>query len=124
MAGRRQSTLTADAFAPARARRLVTETCASAGLGALADTAALLTSELVTNAVLHARQPPSLGVAVRDGQLVVDVADPDPASPQVTWAGAHGEHGRGLAIVDALADEWGVRETPGGGKAVWFALRT
>jgi anti-sigma regulatory factor (Ser/Thr protein kinase) len=103
---------------------LVTDTCASAGLADLADTAALLTSELVTNAVLHARRPPSLGVAVSDGQLVVDVGDPDPRHPQLDWAGAYGEHGRGLAIVDALADDWGVRQTPDGGKSVWFALHT
>jgi anti-sigma regulatory factor (Ser/Thr protein kinase) len=101
-------------------------------LSELADNATLLTSELVTNAVVHAGEAPSLVVAVADGSLEIGVSDLDPRVPR--RAGSHDfvlpadgnlmlvrEGGRGIPLVDHLADEWGVAaDEPG--KQVWFRL--
>jgi anti-sigma regulatory factor (Ser/Thr protein kinase) len=85
--------------------------------------AVLLTSELVTNALLYGSGVAELEIDVRRDRLRVAVADPidtgdlvplDPA-PDV-------ERGRGLAIVDALSSDWGVGRRNDGGKVVWFEL--
>ncbi|MDT6988398.1 ATP-binding protein [Streptomyces lusitanus] len=92
-----------------------------------ADIAELLAAELLTNAAWHAHRPAGEGaritlVAYRSkGQLRVEAADPDPNPPVVRHATAEEESGRRLALVDALADHWGVSERTDG-KAVWFSL--
>ncbi|MCJ1677233.1 ATP-binding protein [Streptomyces sp. APSN-46.1] len=112
--------------APGRARTLVREQLTSWEVNEdQADTAELLLSELVTNAVRHARAPQGRDIGVRlaryDGVLRVEVADAGPAvklTPQVVadWD----ERGRGLAIVAALAERWGCCPRRHGiGKAVW-----
>ncbi len=84
--------------------------------------AALLTSELVTNAVRNEAKPTvMLDVACSSGRLRVDVHDTSRAMPAPAEAPADAETGRGLIIVGALADEWGFYATPGG-KAVYFTL--
>ncbi|MGW7436663.1 ATP-binding protein [Streptomyces sp. NPDC054849] len=94
-----------------------------------AATAELLLSELVTNAVRHARAPQGRDIGVRlaryEGVLRVEVADAGPAvklTPQVVaeWD----ERGRGLAIVAALAERWGCCPRRHGiGKALWAEVR-
>jgi anti-sigma regulatory factor (Ser/Thr protein kinase) len=84
--------------------------------------AALLTSELVTNAVQHEADPAvTLAIKCFSGQLRVDVYDTSRAAPVPTDAPADAESGRGLSLVAALADEWGFYGTPDG-KAVYFTL--
>jgi anti-sigma regulatory factor (Ser/Thr protein kinase) len=88
--------------------------------------AALLTSELVTNAVRNEANPTvMLDVTCSTGRLRVDVHDTSRAMPAPADApadaDADAETGRGLIIVGALADEWGFYATPGG-KAVYFTL--
>lgn len=87
----------------------------------LDEIACLLTSELVTNAVLHAAtkvvlrmhlDPPALRVEVEDG--APDLPQPLPLTP---WS----EHGRGLWLVEALSRRWGAAPVPPG-KIVWFEL--
>jgi anti-sigma regulatory factor (Ser/Thr protein kinase) len=86
------------------------------------DVAALLTSELVTNAVRHEAGPAvTLAITCSAARLRVDVHDTSPAMPAQAGACADAETGRGLIIVAALADEWGFYGTPGG-KAVYFSL--
>jgi anti-sigma regulatory factor (Ser/Thr protein kinase) len=84
--------------------------------------AELLVSELVTNALVHAGAEPFLTVTVDVETVRVEVADPDPnAALTARHAGQTSAHGRGLAIVQALARSWGVeRRAPG--KVVWFEL--
>ena len=94
----------------------------------LADTAVLLLSELMTNACRHARVPVGREVAARcvlgEAVLRVEVHDASDALPRPRTACADDESGRGLALVDALADAWGAEPRPYGiGKAVWFELR-
>lgn len=97
---------------------------ASAGVGdELADVLVLLTSELVTNAVLHARTPVQVGVVVDDEHVLVAVSDrvrlPAALVPRAYSHERLG--GRGLAIVADASDEWGTT-FHSGGKSVWFRL--
>ena len=106
----------------AAARRTVTALCGPAGLTELYDTAALLTSEVVTNAVLHGDGTVQVRAHTRGGRLRVEVQDDGDSAPVLQKkAQAEDEGGRGLALVAALADTWGVEQVPGG-KYVWFEL--
>ncbi|MBL1087576.1 ATP-binding protein [Streptomyces actinomycinicus] len=100
------------------------------GLEPLMDTAALLASEVLSNAVEHARDTehdgaaPTLRLTVsrRCGTLLVEVGDPDEHLPCMREAADDDENGRGMALLQALADKWGA-ESVQGGKKVWFTLR-
>lgn len=81
----------------------------------------LLTSELVSNAILHARTDVELRlVSVRD-HVRVEVADGNSRLPSTALAPADATSGRGLLLVQALAGSWGVEGTLDG-KVVWFEL--
>ncbi|QHY99109.1 hypothetical protein SSPS47_28815 [Streptomyces sp. S4.7] len=87
-----------------------------------AEVAELLTSELVTNALVHTEHGAVVKATVADSRLRVEVRDfidapPTPNAPTQD----DGTHGRGLVLVDGLADAWGVL-TQGLGKMVWFEL--
>jgi anti-sigma regulatory factor (Ser/Thr protein kinase) len=75
----------------------------------------LLTSELVTNAAVHARSPLELVLDHRAAAVRVEVYDRDTTIP------TDAEKGRGLVLVDALADRWGANGTTTG-KVVWFEI--
>lgn len=83
------------------------------------DDAKLLVSELVTNAIRHARSPVQVTVRDHGGRLRVEVAD-ESVRPLVYREGLQ-EGGRGLLLLDALADRWGV-DHHSHGKTVWFEL--
>jgi anti-sigma regulatory factor (Ser/Thr protein kinase) len=86
----------------------------------LADTAELLTTELVTNVVRHAVGGIGVGLEWDDPTLRVEVRDGSSSLPAVQeLPGAHG--GYGLRLVAGLVREWGVSATDDG-KAVWFTL--
>jgi anti-sigma regulatory factor (Ser/Thr protein kinase) len=93
----------------------------------LVETAVLLTSELVTNAVLHTAGPLVVSVILLPERLVVSVADDDAGAPRLHAApgpDALAESGRGFQVIAAEADDFGWQVLPGKlGKAVWFALR-
>lgn len=107
---------------PAEARRIVRSNLADAD-GALVETAELLTSELVTNAIVYGVGEPTLVIEVDDHGIRVEVYDTNPNMDDVQPLALNplDVHGRGLAIVDALASAWGV-EPRRSGKAVWFRL--
>ena len=83
--------------------------------------AALLTSELVTNAVLHAATPMSITLHTLPDRIRIDVADGNPAFPSVKEYGKDAATGRGLTLFNTLASNWGVQAVDGG-KIVWFEL--
>ena len=89
------------------------------------EAASLLVSELVTNAVRHARGIDVVTVNLHAGRtwLRIEVQDTDRHWPQPRIPGRHDESGFGFILVDALASNWGVRETEAG-KAVWAELDT
>jgi two-component sensor histidine kinase len=85
------------------------------------DRLLLLTSELVTNAVLHARTAICVGVVVADSSVVVMVHDLDLTQPtQNPYPQREG--GWGLGLVRALAESSGLAVDPSGGKTAWFRL--
>ena len=83
--------------------------------------AALLTSELVTNAVLHAATPMCVTLHILSDRIRVDVADGNPAFPSLKEYGRDAATGRGLTLFNSLASNWGVQAVDGG-KIVWFEL--
>lgn len=86
------------------------------------DTLTLLTSEVVTNAVLHGGGPIELRFTPQDnGGARVEVEDGSPALPQPRQYEADATTGRGLGMVAALASAWGVTNGVGG-KTVWFEV--
>ena len=107
---------------PARARELVGRACEQWGLPRVRRLAELIISELASNAVLHARTPAVVTVRLLDDRLQMSVRDGDPRlvyhPPAGTHGAHHGEHGRGLLILEAMADSWGSEPT-GNGKVVW-----
>ena len=87
----------------------------------LADTVALLLSELVTNAVVHAASAPNVAIHLLPDRVHVEVSDRDSTPVTTRAATPDAESGRGLALVEALAERWGQVELPDG-KVVWFDL--
>ncbi|MDJ0379346.1 ATP-binding protein [Streptomyces sp. G-G2] len=92
-------------------------------------TAELVLSELVSNA-LRAPAPSDRQVRVRiahssaEGLLRLEVSDAGSGRPEVRRPETDDEHGRGLAVVDALSHRWGVSDRAGGiGKTVWSELK-
>ena len=94
-------------------------------LGHMDDAAILLVSELVTNAVRHARGTDVIMVDLHAGRswLRIEVQDTDRHWPQPRIPDGFDESGFGFILVEALASNWGVRETEAG-KAVWAELDT
>ncbi|WP_320782480.1 ATP-binding protein [Streptomyces sp. CRN 30] len=117
-----------DARGPAVARTTLKAVLRAHGLGEFTDRAQLLTSELATNAVRYSLGPATVRLRWTMPVLRVSVTDtcplvPVPPAPSVPDA----ERGRGLLILDLLADDWGGLRLDGsvfgaGGKSVWFEL--
>jgi hypothetical protein len=108
-------------------REAVRTLLAAAGRAELTDTALLLTSEAVTNAVNACRNTGcSLPLTVfgeYTGTLRLFVHDEAPGAPAVRAAAHDEETGRGLAILTGCATDWGVcHQGPAPGKAIWFEL--
>lgn len=87
-----------------------------------AQVAELLLSELVTNALVHTDDGAVVAVSVAPQRLRVEVRDFVPDMPVSHVPDADdGTHGRGLVLVESLADSWGINSHPLG-KVVWFEL--
>ena len=113
-----------DALAARRARRMVADMLGAwhlDGSGLLDDTQ-LIVSELVTNAYLHGASGIGLEMRMDGGELEVAVRDGSAVVPRPRSAAPDAESGRGLAILAAITDNWGVNQEPGGGKRVWARL--
>lgn len=146
--------LPGEARSAGEARGFVADQCRAWRLDAILDDVTLPVSELVTNAVIHARTPLHLTVSLTGAYIEVSVRDRNPRPPvarpvrldlsaDIDVAAARNPEqaidprdpvlhvgdagsiaaGRGLLIVDAIADEWGVLQLSHG-KEVWFRLCT
>ena len=111
--------LDAKPVAAREARRFVAEHLSDL----VADgTLTLLTSELVTNGVLHARTHLRLGIVSGDDHVLITCGDDDPdGAPTVPPKDDARPSGRGLMLVNAMASQWGVHRSEAG-KTVWFTL--
>jgi anti-sigma regulatory factor (Ser/Thr protein kinase) len=107
--------------ATAEARRFLWSTIARYGIPAERETASLLLSELVSNAVIHAdpNDPIDVSVTVDGERLHVSVRDPGPPFDPIEAARAPGPSG--LTIVDRLSSRWGGRAADDG-MEVWFEV--
>lgn len=109
------------------ARSLVRTALDTWGLGHLADDGALVVSELFGNAVRHTRSRYVLVTITRPTEAFVRVAVVDKSRvlphPPPPGDGDGDEHGRGLTVVEAVCDRWGVDRLGWGGKRVWGELR-
>lgn len=103
------------------ARDLVRELLAEAGREDLAETAVLLVSEVVTNAILHAGTPVDVRAVLDVDGLRVDVADGSRHLPSRRRYAATAGTGRGLMLLEQMVDDWGVTQRRDG-KTVWFHL--
>lgn len=110
----------APAAAPA-ARALLRDVLAGSALAHRLEDGELALSELVTNAVLHGRDPLSVRVVLDEQVLRAEVADASPVSPSFSMLDQTAVTGRGLLLISAVADRWGVEPSPSG-KVVWFEL--
>jgi anti-sigma regulatory factor (Ser/Thr protein kinase) len=118
----------ADLRAVPEARRALRELLLHWGRPGRSEVAELLTSELVTNALVHTDCEAELTATVGSRSLRVEVRDfvsrrPKPRVPHAD-DGTHGTNGRGLILVQSLADAWGVAALgpDATGKVVWFEL--
>lgn len=115
--------LTNDPRAPRLVRRTVRGALLDFALGIeLADTAELLTSELVANAVQHSDGPVLVRLGARKGTVRVCVWDNHPELPDPLPGGMDDTFGRGLFLVEQLSVTWGRYPLATEGKVVWFEL--
>ncbi|WP_063786564.1 ATP-binding protein [Streptomyces sp. IGB124] len=120
-----------DPRAPGIARTTLRAVLGAHGLDELTDRAELLASELATNSVRHTKGPASVRLRWMCPVLRVSVSDSSPVFPvevpaAIAW---DAEGGRGLAILELVADQWGgccldEKLFGTGGKTIWFELRT
>ncbi|MFC8827185.1 ATP-binding protein [Streptomyces sp. NPDC057137] len=96
------------------------------GLASLEEAAVLVLSELLTNAGRHACVSPGREIETwyvrMSDTLRIEVHDASPEWPEVREPDPESPDGRGLALVAALADSWGVKDRNGPGKSVWAEL--
>ena len=106
--------------APRLARAFVAENLQGWQLDGLVETASLVVSEVVTNAVIHARSDAELLLERTPTALRISVIDHgEGLAPREKTGG--GDGGRGLVIVEALSSRWGTEPTDGG-NCVWAEL--
>ncbi|MFB0619184.1 SpoIIE family protein phosphatase [Streptomyces sp. AGS-58] len=121
----RQHVAPGDAEALMQARHMIRAAVRAWGARDRADEIELVADELITNALMHTEGSAIVTLRALDGsdrRVRIEVEDSSSALPRRREAGEQGVSGRGLLLVDRLADVWGV-EARGGGKAVWCEFR-
>jgi anti-sigma regulatory factor (Ser/Thr protein kinase) len=104
------------------ARALLRQVLAGSPLSSRLEDGELALTELVTNAVLHGRDPLAVRLVLDEEVLRAEVSDANPVSPSFTMLDPTAVTGRGLLLISAVSDRWGV-EPSASGKVVWFELR-
>ena len=111
-----------DPATPRAARRFMDEILERWACRPAVDTLHLVLSEVVSNAVVHARSAPEIAVRLLDGFIRVEVADDSSVLPQAREADESAISGRGIGIIESETARWGVEPRRGGGKVVWFDI--
>ena len=110
-----------DVVAGARARALVRDALRDWGLVAIFDDAALVVTELVTNAITHGGSAFRLQLSRTSGAFRIEVVDDGEGTPEPQPQDTEAEGGRGIMLVDAMSSSWGVENVPQG-KLVWAEI--
>ena len=116
-----ETQLPSSVSSPQMARAFLRSTLETWKLDGYGDVTELLVTELVANVVTHVGAPMTLRVQKDRSRMRVEIEDPSPEVPVVHHPDAADEHGRGVLLVDKLANAWGVDPRPDG-KTVWFEL--
>lgn len=106
------------------ARRFVGRHLVEHGLANLLSDVELVTSELATNALLHARTPFTLSLDQHVRAVVLTVQDGSPVAPVMSASHVMDTHGRGLLLVDRISHDWGVVLEADGAASVWASFLT
>ena len=129
--------LSALASSASMTRRHVRQLLRAWQLAAITDTAQLVASELVANAVTAAQAadcgiplgglqltlpPIELSVRRTEVSVIIEVRDPNPEPPVLQQADSMDEGGRGLLIIEIVSSSWGYYAAEGGGKVVWCEI--
>lgn len=114
--------LPADSSSPRRARQFVDEVLHRWQRDGAIDRVALIASELVTNAVFHARTEITIELTAEEGSVHLEVFDRGAGRPVFLEEDPEMPGGLGLPIVEALASSWGMRPREDG-KGVWAEVR-
>lgn len=104
------------------ARRHVRAELQAWGLQDMLDEVLLLTTELVTNVLVHAASAPRLVVEREGAGVRITVLDDSPVLPAPRRFSTAATTGRGCQLLEELADEWDAERRESGGKAVWFVI--
>ncbi|MGH8980629.1 MAG: ATP-binding protein [Acidimicrobiales bacterium] len=118
--GPRRLDMSGDANSVRDARHMVGDALSGATASAR-DAVVLMADEVLTNAVVHGGGSFLLHLDASTRLVRVEVTDATPGQPRVQRPDSEREHGRGVAIVDALATKWGTNHL-GSQKVVWFEL--
>lgn len=117
----RRQRFDADLRSAGGARRFVAEALTAWDCSDMVDSASLLVSELVTNAVIHAHSDVELVVHLEPDLVRVEVIDGADEAVRRRDATSEAQSGRGMALIEALASSWGI-DTLLTGKSVWFEM--
>lgn len=109
-----------------KARDFIHEHLVAHGHLSLVEDVRLVTSELTTNAMVHARTPFVVNLSAIDGGVRLTITDGSATPPVRTTPNLTDMNGRGLMLVELLSDKWGARTESDGSKSVWasFAFRS
>lgn len=113
-----------DPASAGRARQLVARCAEALGQAEHAELAQLLVTELVANSVKHAAPPLVIDCEATDHGLKITVHDGSFERPVRRDPHMTDESGRGIQLVEAVADQWGVDDHPDGTKSVWVTVGT
>ena len=101
------------------ARHWIRQAMEDLAIAGRTDDVVLIVSELVTNAILYGEGGVRLTMAIQPDRLYLSVADAGAGGVEKLAFSLTAEHGRGLRIVEALSDRWGVEWRPGADTVVW-----
>jgi anti-sigma regulatory factor (Ser/Thr protein kinase) len=122
VSGRQSLDLPPMAHSASQGRHFVVAALQRWQLDSLVDSAALLSSEIISNAVLHARTPLTVSVErIGDDCVQISVTDGSPFVPQRRQASTDSTNGRGIDLLDRLSTSWSVTSSTAG-KTVLFTL--
>src|SRR4051794_36380991 len=118
---RSELVLAAEVEAVPQARRFAAQSLTDEPV-AVVDAAELIITELMTNAALHGRGPVTVRIRPAGDHVRVEVQDTGTGVPMIPAQSTDAMTGRGLRLVAALSESWGVEPAAAGGKTVWAEL--